>query len=54
MVKVRPPMRVTIGYFTAWVDSKGRLNFRNDVYGHDARLGRELFASGPFLARDPG
>ncbi len=44
MVKVVPPMPVTIGYFTAWVDSDGRLNFRDDVYGHDARLARELFA----------
>ncbi len=44
MVEVHPPMPVTIGYFTAWVDSKGRLNFRDDVYGHDARLAKELFA----------
>lgn len=43
-VKVQPPMPVTIGYFTAWVDSQGRLNFREDVYGHDARLAKELFA----------
>ena len=44
VINLRPPMPVTIGYFTAWVDSKGRLNFRDDVYGHDARLARELFA----------
>ena len=44
MINLRPPMPVTIGYFTAWVDSKGRLNFRDDVYGHDAQLARELFA----------
>ena len=44
MVDVKPPMPVTIAYFTAWVDGKGRLNFRDDVYGHDARLARELFA----------
>ena len=35
---------VLIGYFTAWVDRQGRLNFRDDVYGHDARLTQELFS----------
>ncbi|MBS1943733.1 MAG: hypothetical protein JST98_00695 [Bacteroidetes bacterium] len=35
---------MVIGYFTAWVDGQGRLNFREDVYGHDARLAEELFA----------
>ncbi|HSR41422.1 MAG TPA: L,D-transpeptidase family protein, partial [Longimicrobiales bacterium] len=34
---------VRIGYFTAWVDGEGLLNFRDDVYGHDERLARELF-----------
>jgi murein L,D-transpeptidase YcbB/YkuD len=37
---VRP---VVIVYFTAWIDSQGRLNFRDDVYGHDRRLASELF-----------
>ncbi|MDP2957685.1 MAG: L,D-transpeptidase family protein [Longimicrobiales bacterium] len=36
---------VMIGYFTAWVDGEGRLNFRDDVYGRDERLARELFIS---------
>ena len=43
-VKVRPPVPVVIGYFTAWEDRLGRLNFRDDVYGHDARLATDLFA----------
>ena len=34
---------VTIGYFTAWIDTDGRLNFRDDVYKHDERLASELF-----------
>jgi len=34
---------VRIVYFTAWVDEEGRLNFRDDVYGHDEQLARELF-----------
>ncbi|PUZ28234.1 murein L,D-transpeptidase [Chitinophaga parva] len=36
---------VYISYFTAFVDSKGRLNLRNDVYGHDAQLAKLLFAN---------
>lgn len=42
-VRVLRPRPVTIGYFTAWVDANGVLNFRDDVYGHDARLAHELF-----------
>lgn len=29
---------VYIVYFTSWVDSKGNLNLRNDIYGRDERL----------------
>jgi murein L,D-transpeptidase YcbB/YkuD len=35
---------VVIGYFTAWVDSNGVLNFRKDIYGHDEKLAGKLFA----------
>lgn len=42
-VKLKQKRPVTIGYFTAWVDREGLLNFREDVYGHDARLASELF-----------
>lgn len=34
---------VFIVYFTAWVDSDGILNFRKDIYGHDARMAEKLF-----------
>jgi murein L,D-transpeptidase YcbB/YkuD len=34
---------VYIGYFTAWVDAKGKLNFRKDVYGHDKKMAKRLF-----------
>lgn len=54
MINLRPPMLVTIGYFTAWVDSKGRLNFRDDVYGHDAKLAKELFAPETLPAEPAG
>ena len=37
---VRLPSAVPIYlvYWTAWVDHEGRLNFRHDIYGRDARL----------------
>jgi murein L,D-transpeptidase YcbB/YkuD len=35
---------VFIAYFTAWIDRKGQINFRNDIYGHDERLGKLLFS----------
>jgi L,D-transpeptidase YcbB len=35
---------VFIGYFTAWVDSNGLLNFRDDVYGHDKKLAEKMFS----------
>lgn len=34
---------VFIGYFTAWVDSEGLLNFRDDIYGHDKKMAEQLF-----------
>lgn len=43
-VSLKEKVPVFIGYFTAFVDSQGRLNFRDDVYGHDARLAATLFA----------
>ena len=29
---------VYIGYFTSWVDSKGKINFYKDIYNNDNRL----------------
>jgi len=42
-VKVKDPIPVVITYYTAWVDDNGRLNFREDIYGHDARLAEKMF-----------
>lgn len=42
-IKISPPLAVYIVYFTAWVDSKGEINFRNDLYGLDAKLSAEVF-----------
>jgi murein L,D-transpeptidase YcbB/YkuD len=42
-VKINKPVPVYIAYFTAWVDRKGRVNFRDDVYRRDSRLAKMLF-----------
>lgn len=42
-VALQEPRPVMLVYFTAWVDRDGRLNFRDDVYGHDRQLAAELF-----------
>jgi len=38
------PVPVVISYFTAFVDDSGLLNFRKDIYQHDAKLADKLFA----------
>jgi len=42
-IQVKPTVPVYIVYFTSWVDSKGQLNFRNDVYNLDQQLSNEIF-----------
>jgi murein L,D-transpeptidase YcbB/YkuD len=37
-VSIPHPLPVHILYFTAWVDDDGTIEFRRDVYGHDAKL----------------
>ncbi|MGZ8553531.1 MAG: L,D-transpeptidase family protein [Chitinophagaceae bacterium] len=44
-VTLSPTIPVFIGYFTAWVNSKGELNFRDDVYGHDKKMAEQLFTA---------
>jgi murein L,D-transpeptidase YcbB/YkuD len=39
-----------ITYYTAWVDESGRLNFREDIYGHDAKLAQKMFAQSAVYA----
>jgi murein L,D-transpeptidase YcbB/YkuD len=41
-VKLPRPIPVHILYFTAWVEDDGTLQFRKDVYGHDAKLAAAL------------
>jgi L,D-transpeptidase YcbB len=42
-VAIKNPVPVFITYYTAWVDDNGKLNFRNDIYGHDADIAGKMF-----------
>jgi murein L,D-transpeptidase YcbB/YkuD len=42
-VKISKPVPVSITYLTAWVDEKGQLHFRDDIYGHDRRVAPMMF-----------
>jgi len=42
-VKVKNPIPVIVTYYTAWVDENGKLNFREDIYGHDENLSTKMF-----------
>ncbi|AXY76811.1 hypothetical protein D3H65_23680 [Paraflavitalea soli] len=44
-VRVKDPVPVLIYYYTAWVDENNQLQFREDIYGHDERLAKKMFAS---------
>lgn len=41
-VTLKNTVPVFIAYFTAWVDRKGKLNLRNDVYKRDSRLAKMI------------
>lgn len=43
-VTLKQPLPVYIGYFTSWVDRNGKLNFRDDIYGHDKKMIDHMFA----------
>jgi murein L,D-transpeptidase YcbB/YkuD len=42
-LNLKEKVPVYIVYFTCWVDDKGAVNFRDDIYGHDKTLEREYF-----------
>ena len=44
-VTIKEDIPVIIGYFTAWVDRQGKLNFRDDIYGHDKKMAERLFST---------
>ncbi len=43
-VKLPEKIPVFIVYFTSWVDENGVINFRKDIYGHDAKLEKTMFS----------
>ena len=45
IVTIKKPVPVLITYYTAWVDEQGNLNFREDIYGHDAELSTKMFSN---------
>ena len=50
-VQLKDPVHVFITYYTAWVDESGKMNFREDIYGHDARMLEKMF--GATVERQP-
>ena len=44
-VSLKNMQAVNIDYLTAWVDTNGYLNFRQDVYNHDKDAMEKMFAS---------
>lgn len=48
-VTLKRRMPVLLTYWTAWVDPEGRMNFRRDLYGQDAKWAEALDA--PFRVR---
>lgn len=43
-VTLKEKVPVFVGYFTAWVGRDGKINFREDVYGHDKKMKAHLFS----------
>jgi murein L,D-transpeptidase YcbB/YkuD len=37
-IKLKTKVPIFIAYFTSWVDRNGKLNFRDDIYHHDAKM----------------
>ena len=49
-VTLDEPLPVHLAYYTAWVDSKGRAQYRGDIYGRDARIFGALQKAGVSLS----
>jgi murein L,D-transpeptidase YcbB/YkuD len=43
-IRLKKKVPVLLAYWTAWVDPQGRLNFRRDLYGQDAKWAQALAA----------
>lgn len=44
-VELKQVVPVLITYYTAWIDEKGILNFRDDIYDHDIAVAKKMFTS---------
>lgn len=44
-IGLKQPPPLYVGYWTAFVDAQGQTQFRPDVYGWDAKLGKLLTRS---------
>lgn len=53
-VNLEQPIQVHLIYRTAYTDAKGRLNYRNDIYGRDARVYDALRNAGVALSEVQG
>lgn len=42
-VAVAKPVSVIITYYTAWIGENNQLNFRDDIYNHDADMAKRMF-----------
>ncbi len=43
-IKMKESIPVLVTYYTAWVDEHNILQFREDIYGHDARMTQKMFS----------
>jgi L,D-transpeptidase YcbB len=50
-VKLKNAVPVVITYYTAWVDDRGQLNFRDDIYNHDRELAVKMFSGNQQVAK---
>jgi murein L,D-transpeptidase YcbB/YkuD len=41
-ISLKEPVQVHLMYWTAWVDERDRVQFREDLYGRDELLNRAL------------
>jgi len=44
-VEVKNPVPVSITYYTAFADERGRMQFRKDVYGYDKKTAAKMFTA---------
>ncbi|HEU4554773.1 MAG TPA: L,D-transpeptidase family protein [Chitinophaga sp.] len=49
-VRIKHAVPVLVTYYTAWVDEHNTLQFREDIYGHDARLAEKMFTDAKMIA----